>query len=204
MKIAVLGTGNIGGTLGVKWASAGHEIIFGTRDPRSQKVVALLERTGGAARAARVARATEAGDVVLLATPWAAVPAVVQANAVALEGKVVIDATNNFTGPVINNLAAILDAAPSARVYRAFNSLGWEIFADPLVGGVQADMFFSGPEGDARHLVAQLIADVGVRPIWVGDNDQVALVDNMGALWVNLIFNQGWGRRLAFKAVTGE
>jgi len=46
MKIAVIGIGNVGGTLGPAWANAGHEVIFGVREPNSLKVKTLLERTG--------------------------------------------------------------------------------------------------------------------------------------------------------------
>jgi predicted dinucleotide-binding enzyme len=201
MKIAILGAGNIGGTLGRKWAAAGHEVVFGVRDPDSAKARAALEAAGSKARAADLAEGAAFGEVILFSIPSSTMPGTVQALSTALDGKVLIDATNNFGGPVINSLAHLQAAAPSARLFRAFNSLGWELFADPMLEGQQVDMFYCGPEGEARRQVEALIADVGLRPLWVGDNDRVALVDNLGALWVNQVMRRGWPRRMAFKAL---
>ena len=203
MKITVLGSGNIGGTLGRKWAKAGHEVVFGVRDVNSSKVQTLLGRVEGKASADTVAHAIAYGDVVLFATPWSAVEAIVKANAEGLDGKIVIDASNNFGGPVVNNVKTISAGAPAAQMFRAFNSLGWENFEDPRFGGTQADLFYCGPDDEARPVVEALIEEVGLRPVWVGDLDLVQLVDAVGSLWVTLAFRGGMGRRLAFKLLTG-
>ncbi|MCK5314829.1 MAG: NAD(P)-binding domain-containing protein [Anaerolineales bacterium] len=199
MNIGILGTGNIGGTLGKVWAHAGHQVVFGTRDVNSPKIQPLLERAGGNARADTVANAINFGEVLLFAIPWAAVAATMQDHAHSLQGKIVLDATNNFAGAVINNVGTILGSAPTASVYRAFNSLGWDIFDQSMFGEVEADLFYCGPEGENRPVVEALIADVGLRPVYVGDLDQVQLVDNLGALWVTLAFQRGMGRQFAFK-----
>src|SRR5690606_15390425 len=70
VKIAVLGTGNVGGTLGKRWAQAGHQVLFGSRDPASEKVQKLIAETGHGARAVSPAEAAQASDVILLSTPW--------------------------------------------------------------------------------------------------------------------------------------
>jgi predicted dinucleotide-binding enzyme len=199
MKIAIVGTGNIGGTLGRKWAAAGHEVTLGSRHPESSDVKDLLDAMDGQAAAASVADAVSAGEIVLLAIPWGAVAEVVEANADRLAGKLIIDATNNFSGSVINNVDAINVRVATARVFRAFNSLGWENFANPEFDGVQADLFYCGPAGDDAQRVEALIGDVGLRPVRVGDLDTVHLVDNLGSLWVQLAFTQGMGRRVALK-----
>ena len=201
MKIGILGTGNIGGTLGKVWVHAGHQVVFGTRDVNNPKLQSLLEKAGGNARVDTFAKTLEFGDVLLLAIPWAAVKGVVQEHAASLQGKVILDATNNFSGPVINNVNTILNAAPTASVYRAFNALGWDIFANPKFGDVVADLFYCGPEGDNRKVVEVLVDEVGLRPVYVGDLDQVKLLDNLGALWVRLAFQGGMGRQFAFKMV---
>jgi predicted dinucleotide-binding enzyme len=199
MKIGVLGSGNIGGTLGGKWAKAGHKVVFGVRDVNSPKVQTLLGRVEGKASADAVANGIGFGDVVLFAIPWSAVEATVRANAEALDGKIIIDASNNFGGPVANNVGTISELVPNAKVFRAFNSLGWENFEDPRFGETEADLFYCGPDDEACPLVEALIEDVGLRPVWVGDLDQVQLVDALGSLWVTLAFRRGMGRRLAFK-----
>ena len=198
MKIAILGAGNIGGTLGQKWAAAGREVVFGVRDPNSAKAQGLRASYPPAALKS-VAEAVAFGDVALFSTPHAAVAEIVQAHAAALTGKIIIDATNNFGAAVVNHVQTILDAAPSALVFRAFNSLGWEHFANPRLDGAQIDHFYCGPDGQARAAVEQLIAAIGVRPVWVGGHEMLSVVDALGALWVTLAFRRGWGRGIALK-----
>jgi len=201
MKIAVIGSGNIGGTLGAKWAAAGHAVSFGVRDPHSPKTKAAL----AAARNAHVTGigdAIAAADVVVLALPSAAVAETLAAHGAALGHKLVIDTTNKFGAPVVNSIAEIRAAAPHALICRAFNSLGWEVFANPQVGGVQADLFYCGPDGEARATIEQLIAEVGLRPVRAGSLDQASVVDAMGALWVSMVFGQKMSRHSAFKLLT--
>ena len=200
MRIAILGAGNIGGTLGRKWVQAGHQVLFGVRDLQSAKTISALEQAQGA-KAADVPGAIQDSEAILFSVPWKTVPEIAQAHAAALNGKLLIDATNNFAGPVINNLKALREAAPDSKIYRAFNSLGWEVFAEPIIAGHTADMFYCGPDREPRNLIHKLIEEIGVNPIWVGENDRIHLVDNMGALWVNMVVQRGWKRHSAFKAV---
>lgn len=207
MDIAILGAGNIGGTLGVKWAQAGHRVIFGVRDAGSPKVQALLDAAansaaGGSAAADSLEAACAFGEAVLVALPASAVAGAMQACGNLLAGKLVIDATNKFGQPVINSLDEIGAHAPGAHLYRAFNALGWENFEHPVVGGVQADLFYCGPDGEGTAKVDQLIEQVGLRPIRVGGPDQAQVVDNLGALWVQLAFRRGMGRRMALKLIS--
>ena len=200
MKIGILGAGNIGGTLGQQWAAAGHEIMFGVRDVNSAKVQKLIESISGVASTGSLAETIEFGDIVLFAIPFATVGPTVDTYAESLAGKLIIDATNNFGAPVINNLA-VLNRVRASTLFRAFNSLGWEMFAEPVIGGQQVDLFYCGPAGERRETMENLIKDVGLRPVWVGDLEQAPLVDNIGSLWGQLVFRQGMGRRLAFKVL---
>lgn len=202
MKIAIVGAGNIGRTLGRKWTQAGRTVVFGVRDVANQETQALLAEAGGNASADIVANAIRQGDVVVFAIPGAAVAETVAANAAALDGKILIDAANKFGTSEISSVATITANAPAARVFRAFNSLGWENLAEPRFGDVQADLMYCGPDDETRAVVEEMIADVGLHPVYVGGLDQVELVDNLGALWVALAFGQGKGRRLAFKVLT--
>jgi predicted dinucleotide-binding enzyme len=199
MKIAILGAGNIGRTLGNKWLAAGHDVVYGVRDPHSSKAVLATESSGGKIRAVAMAEAVDFGQAILMSVPYAAVPELLEVHASMMENKIILDATNNFAGPVINNLERIRKKVPSAILYRAFNTLGWEVFAKPMFGETQVDMFYTGPEGARRRIVEGLISEIGVRPIWVGDNDRAVIVDNVGALWVTLVFQRGRSRRLALK-----
>lgn len=202
MKITVLGTGNIGGTLGRKWAGAGHEVYFGSRDPAADKVRSLLDSIQGQAEAGSYAKALASGEVVLVAIPHRTVGEFAAEHSAALDKKILIDATNDFGAEVINNLAALQSNAPGAQIYRAFNSLGWEVFAEPQFDEIQADHFYCGPPGDAQDAVETLIVDAGLWPIYVGDLGVVSLVDNLGSIWVQLAVRRGLGRHTAFKFLT--
>jgi hypothetical protein len=201
MRIAVLGSGNIGGTLGVKWAHAGHQVVIGTREPDSKKVQQLLDSAGENLSAATSAQAIAASQVILFAIPYAAVESVAQANSQSLDGKLLIDATNNLGAAVVNNLATLQRYAPKAALYRAFNALGWENFANPRYGELAVDLFYCGQEGEARIRMERLIGDIGLRPVFVGGLELAPVVDALGSLWVTLAFRQGWGRQIALKLV---
>jgi predicted dinucleotide-binding enzyme len=179
MRIAVIGSGNIGGTLGSAWLRAGHEVRYGSRNPQPPDSVAIAD-------------AIDAAEVVALAIPGGAVAEFAESNGGALADKLVIDATNRVGEATMNGSDHLLPH--TQRYVRAFNSVGWEIMADPG----EATMFWSGPEADTEA-VEQLIADVGLRPIRVGDVEATDVVDGVGRLWLTLVFRAGYPRAIAFK-----
>jgi predicted dinucleotide-binding enzyme len=199
MNIAVIGSGNIGGTLARRWAAAGHRVAIGARDPAKADLLQLVGELGGAARAESVGDAVGSAEAVLFAVPGSAMAETVAGLGKTLNGKLVFDATNNIGAPTVNSLAIISQAAPEAAVYRAFNIYGFENFANPVVAGVQADLFFVGPDGSARQTAERLISDVGLNPVWLGGADHVELIDQFLRVWFTLAFEQKRGRRMAFK-----
>lgn len=201
MKIATIGTGNIGGTLGRQWAAAGHDIVFGARDPEAPKVRALLAEVGQGATAASVSAAVTQADAVLFAIPGRAMSETIAQLGDQLNGKILLDATNNVGGQPMHNLDALRQAAPDSPLFRAFSTLGWENFAEPVIDGQQVDLFYCGDAGAGETAVNQLIRDIGLRPIYLGGVEQVELIDAMTRLWFALAFQQGKGRRLAFRVL---
>ena len=190
MKIAVIGKGNIGGTLGTKWSAAGHDVVYGARGGSGDGP--------GGAPVRGIGDALEGADVVVLAVPGAVVPDVVNDHGDALAGKVVIDAVNRMGGGAeYDSRALIADAAPSARYVRAFNSLGWENFADPLPG---ANLFFAA-DPEARAVAEELITAVGLEPAFLGDADATAAVDGLLPLWFALVKQNGGNRKVALRVV---
>ncbi|HLY27181.1 MAG TPA: NAD(P)-binding domain-containing protein [Aggregatilineales bacterium] len=201
MRIGILGSGKIGGTIGKQWVKAGHEVRFGVRDVNKPEVQALVQSLGGNSTAGSHEDAIAFGEVVLFAIPGATMPETVAAHAKALEGKIVIDAANKIGSSPANSLADFARLAPHAEVYRAFNNYGWENFEKPIIGGVQADLFYSGPDGKSRAVVEQLIKDVGLRPIHFGA-DQAERVDDILKIWIMLVREQKMGRHMAFKLLS--
>lgn len=201
MNIAILGAGNIGQTMGVKWVQAGHEVVFGVRDPASPKTQALLAAYPQA-KLVGLAQASASAEVILVSLPFTAVREALAPLAASLAGKILIDATNDFNAAVGNNIRTLQELAPGAQVFRAFNSLGWEIFARPQFGEQAVDHFYCGPDTAQRQLVEQLIAEIGVHPIWVGGLELAHIVDALGSLWVTLAFRRGYGRQQALKLLS--
>lgn len=197
MRIAVIGAGNIGGTLGRKWARAGHDVRFGVRNPADAKFGDL--RSLGVV--APVSSSLEGADVVVLSQPGSAVAGFAAEHGASLTGKIVVDATNNVGSPEMNNLAVLKEKAPSASLVRAFSTLGWENFANPQLGGEVIDLFYCG-HAASRAVVERLIADIGLRPIYLGDLDVAPVLDGLTRVWFALALGQGRGRRIAFKLMT--
>ena len=184
MRLAVIGAGNIGRTLGGKWAAAGHEVVYGVRSP-------------GAPGTASLAEAVDGAEVVVLAVPGAAAKSVLGSLGAALAGKVVIDATNDVQGA--GKLHALDELADGAYPARAFNTLGWENFADPVFNGVAADLFYAAEDGPAKEAAERLIGDVGLEPVWLGGVEAFDVVDSLTRVWFTLALQRKLGRRLAFK-----
>ena len=206
MKIAVIGTGNVGGTLGSRWAQGGHAVIFGTRDPASEKVKALLESAGENARTASVSEAAAAAEIVALTTPWAAAKTAIE-SAGDLAGKVVVDCTNpiaeGLSGLAIGHTTSaaeqIAEWAKGARVVKAFNTTGANNMADPTYGSQQVTMFICGDDPDAKRSVAQLAEELGFDVCDTGALQTARYLEPLALLWIHLVYKQGFGREFAFK-----
>jgi len=202
MRLGIVGAGNIGGTLGRKWALAKHEVVFGVRDPQKESLVQLVQQMDGDVRIGHSGDALAAGDVIVFAVPGAAVTTIVDANAELLAGKIIIDASNNMRGASRHALDHLRNKVPTARLYRAFNTLGWENLSEPDFDGVRADLFYCGDE-EERATVERLISDVGLDPVCLGGTDQVGLVEGMTDMWFTLALRRKLGRRIAFKVLRG-
>ena len=139
--------------------------------------------------------AVAGAGVVVLAVPGGAVAEVVAALGAALAGRVVIDAANRISQPEVNSRAAVVAAAPGAGYVRAFNTLGWENFADPPPGAV---LFFAADPG-ARPVAEELITATGLEPVFAGDADACGTVDALLPLWFALVPHNGGNRRVALR-----
>ena len=172
MRIAVIGAGRIGGNAARLFAKAGHEVLVSfSRDPR--KLEALAAEIGG--RACTPRDAVAFGEVVMMSVSWTLVDDVL-AQAGSLDGKVVIDTTNQFGREGWEDLggrtAAQVNAArmPGARYTKAFNTLtsGFQAQAAGRTGPDRVVMFLCGDDPDAKRVVAGLIEDAGFTAVDMG------------------------------------
>ena len=206
MKIAVIGSGNVGGTLGTRWAGGGHTVTFSSRHPDSPEIRQLVARAGGNARAASVAEAAAASDVVLIATPWRATRQGIE-SAGSLTGKILIDATNPLSagldGLELGNTSSggeqVASWAPGAKVVKAFNTIGFNVMANPRFGDRAALLFYCGDHADAKRVVHQLGAELGFDPHDAGPLRQARLLEPFALLWISLAMVHGYGREIAFQ-----
>jgi predicted dinucleotide-binding enzyme len=205
MKIGIIGAGNVGGTLGQAWAKKGHDVFFGVRHPQDDKTRRLLQSIGGKARAGTVAEAAAFGEVVVLATPWAAAEAAVR-EAGDLAGKPLIDCTNPLTpdfsglevGFSTSGAERVAGWARGAKVFKAFNTTGYNIMANPVLNGIRTVMFVCGDDEAVKPTILQLATDVGFDAVDAGKLVQARLLEPWAMLWIHLAFSGTVGREFGF------
>jgi predicted dinucleotide-binding enzyme len=189
--IAVIGTGNVGSTLGQRWAALGHTIIYGSRDPRSEKVQALVKSSPKASATTPREAAAKAG-MVLLAIPSGAAEETVTGLG-DLKGKIIIDAMNTLTikdGAVVEPanqeslLAQIQRWAPGALVVKAFNTTNTSVMKDPRITGGPVTMPITGPDAAAKARVARLATSLGFEVVDLGGMEAALFADQLGRLYV--------------------
>jgi 8-hydroxy-5-deazaflavin:NADPH oxidoreductase len=204
MKIAVIGTGSVGGTLGRRWAELGHSVRFGARDPADAAANALVKQIKGEARLQSVAAAVADAEVVVLATPYAANAAAITA-AGDLTGKILIDVTNPLgadlslaVGFTSSGAEEVAKLARGARVYKAMNQVGFEVMADPSFAAAKPVMFVAGDEPRGKEVVLGLVSALGFEAIDAGDLQVARLLEPYATLWIHLMARRKLGRRFAF------
>ncbi len=205
MNLAIIGTGNVGAALGGRWAASGHRVVFGTRDPGSEKARGLVNEAAGNARAATPAEAAAGAQVVVLATPWGATEATIGSLG-DLGGKIVVDCTN----PLSADLAGLVVApdtsggeevarwATGARVVKAFNTTGSGNMSDPRYGAERLAMLLCGDDAAAKAAVAGLAEELGFEAIDAGPLSRSRQLEQLAVLWIALAYQQGMGLEFGF------
>ncbi len=207
MKIAIIGAGNVGGALGANWAKKGHDIIFGARDPKSEKTQALVQNIGAKARAATVADAAASADMIVLSTPWPATEPAVRSMG-DLKGKIVLDATNPLTrgpdgialeiGHAISGGEKVQGWAAGASVFKTLNTTGFGNMANPEFKGMKSVMFVAGDDAANKPKVTKLVSELGFEVIDAGPLRNARLLEAHAMLWIDLAMARGQGRDFAF------
>lgn len=208
MKIAILGTGNVGGALARVWSRKGHEIVLGTREPTSVKVQDLVASLGRRAKADSLARAAEGCEVVVLATPWAAAQETLQSCG-KLAGKLVIDCTNPLA-PDLSGLSIggntsggeqVAQWSGGAPVFKSFNTTGAENMARAGDFTPKPVMFYCGNDAAWRPTVQKLVEDAGFEPVDAGKLSSARWLEPLAMLWIHSAYKAGLGTDWAFAIV---
>src|SRR6056297_1063641 len=186
--VAVIGTGDVGGTLGPRLGALGHTVVYGSRTPEAERVRELVESTPGEAAAATPAEAAGAAEIVILAVP-AAVAVELTQSLGDLAGKLVIDPTNPFRFTDDSITERVQAAAPGARVVKAFNTLSWQTMADPSVAGGPVTIPLAGDDVKAKARVAELVRELGFEALDVGPARYAREIEGMLILWMNARLN---------------
>ena len=196
MKVGILGTGEVGRTLGAGFANLGHEVRIGSREPGSDKVQAWVKQTGARASSGTFAETAAFAEVAVLATLWSGTESALQlAGAKNLAGKVVIDATNPLVfqqgkppalalGHDDSGGEQVQRWLPDARVVKAFNIVGHAHMVKPQFPGGPPDMFICGNDADAKKTVSQICKDFGWGVIDLGAIDGSRYLEPMCMTWV--------------------
>ncbi len=203
MKIAIIGTGRIGRSLGDVWSALGHAVVYGSREGQ----------TGGGISAESasqpvltIADAAAFCEVALLAIPWYAFTDIERALGQTLDGKVIIDCINPFMSS--GSLALghkrsageeIQKALPGSFVVKAFNHLPRSAFREPQLGGQAATAFYCSNFDDAKDVVVQLATEMGLQPCDAGPIKNARLLEPLAALRTQLAYVTHHGDEIAFR-----
>jgi hypothetical protein len=195
--ISIIGVGSMARILGTIALAGGNTVEVIGRD--AAKAADLAGALGGGTTAGTIGTAP-AGDIVILAVPYASAAMVVSEYGDALAGKVIIDITNSFdrtdfTGLVTpdDSSAAqeIAKAAPaSAHVVKAFNTLFGHVLADRQAGDRPLDVFIAGDDAEAKARVSVFIESLALRPLDTGDLKMAHWLEGAGLLMVRLAIGQ--------------
>jgi len=191
LKIGIVGSGKIGGSVGVLWAKAGHEILFSSRHP--ENLGELVKQAGPTARAGYPKDAAEFGDVIFIAVPYHALPGVGEDLSDLIQGKIVIDCGNPYPSrdgdmavEALEKGTGIASAEylPGVRLVRAYNSISHEsITTQAHREGALMGIPLAGNDEEAVKVASRLILESGFDPVYVGSLSRAREFDNRSPMY---------------------
>ena len=211
MNISIIGTGNIGGSLGKLIANhTQHTLTFGSRDAKG------VEGLQGRATSATPAEAVRASEVGILATPFPAVSEVAAAlgGAEALAGKILIDVSNPLTADYMGLTVSGQDSAgetvartfPGARVVKAFNTVFAPVLAGHQPGAADpsaSTVFVAGNDAEAKAQVVALAAELGFDALDAGPLTNSRYLEGALEQMIQLAYGQGLGANIRLRVLRG-
>jgi predicted dinucleotide-binding enzyme len=205
MRIAVVGAGSVGATLGQAWIEQGEDVIWGVRNPSDRKHAALPKE-----RVKTPAEAAKHAEVVVIATPWSAAEAAIKSLG-SLAGKIVIDCMNPL-GMGAGGLQLVVgfntsageevaNWAPGAFVFKAFNTTGAGNMAAARDFPVKPVMPVAGDDAARKATVMELVGKLGFEPADAGPLQNARLLEPLAMFWIDQAMKRGRGREFAFALV---
>ena len=207
MRIGILGSGLIGGKLGIVLGRAGHEVIFSYSRTR-EKLEDLATDAGESSKPGSPAEAAHA-DAVLLAVHWTRVDDVL-AQAGSLKGKTVLtcslpmsqDDSHLVIGHTSSGAEALAAKLPEAHVVSAFGTVPSEVLFPVFERrgkGTPPDLVYCGDQAAAKKTAARLIRDVGFHPVDLGPLSMARYAEPFSLLAAQLAYNGENGPELAYR-----
>jgi predicted dinucleotide-binding enzyme len=205
MRIVIIGAGNVGAGLARAAVAAGHDVVLTAA--HAEKARAAAEATGARAAESNTA-AVEGAQLVVLAVPGNAAPAVAAELAPALSGAVVVDATNPLND-TYSDLAiagtsgaeAVQAAVGDVPVVKALNTVFASRYATPTEDGAPLQVLVAGDDADAKARVAELATSLGFAPVDAGGLRFARSLEEIAFLNITLNASNGWTWQSAFQLV---
>lgn len=205
MKIAIIGSGNVGKALAKSSVRAGHSVSMSSANPNN---AAEAAKTVGAQAARSNVEAVADADLVIIAVPYDKLGEVFSGLGPSVDGKVVVDVTNHVD---LENPAEVLSSDsnaeeiqkrhPEVKVVKAFNYALATRMADPSVDGVRLDGFVAGDDQASREKVLELVESIGFHPIDAGPLVMARVLEGMALLNISLQIRHGWPWQNGWKLV---
>ena len=205
MTIAIIGSGNVGKALATSSVRAGHSVTMCSANP--EKAAEVAKAVGAHAAKSNVAAVGDA-DIVIIAVPYDKLGEVFRGLGSAIDGRVVVDATNhvNLENPAevfatLSNAEEIQKRHPKVLVVKAFNYAFASRMANPTVDGVSLDGFVAGDDESAKEKVLDFVESIGFRPIDAGPLVMARSLEAMGLLIISLQIRHKWPWQNGWKLV---
>ncbi len=190
--IAVIGTGDLGDSLGERLADLGYTVVYGSRTPESDRVKALVTMTGNGASAATPQEAAQRGDIIFLPIPWPAMETVAQSLG-NLDGKIVVDVSGPWTQGedgypdvrVESSSAELIQKwNPGAKVVKGLGTMGSMIIDDPAAVDGPVTIPVASDYRDAKERVAQILDELGLDPVDFGPLRMARLIEALQMIYM--------------------
>lgn len=209
MKIAFIGSGNVGAALADQLQRKGHDVTIGESRPGAESAKKAVARNAGL-KIGPLKDAVASAEVVFLAVPYAVNAEILPTLGEELRGKVLVDCTNPVGAGLSHGLKSVGSGAeevqkyvPQAKVVKAFSIYGFENFENSAYPNysVKPAMLYCGNDGEGKGIAAKLIGDLGWEAVDVGGLEQALHLEHMTLLWIRMVRAKGGSPNLVWAAL---